>query len=341
VHASLSAKVDFLRRPDSYPEPVSEVVAVETHMSWVFLAGPHAWKLKKPIRFEKLDFGTLEARRWNCHEEVRVNRRLAPEVYLGVFPLVRDGEGLRIGAAEGEQGEIVEWLVKMVRLPPESLLDRQLREGRADPEGLRRALRRLARFYLASSPEPISPLAWRERFEARVCANLRELADPAWGLPHGLADELHRDQLRWLHRACRLLDDRVRQGRVVEGHGDLRPEHVCLGPEPLVIDSLEFDRTLRLADPADELGFLAMECERLGAPWVRDLALGVWSEESGDQPPAELVHWYQSVRACTRAKLALWHLRDPFVRTPERWPLAAREYLSLARLHADIAVAGL
>jgi aminoglycoside phosphotransferase family enzyme len=310
------------------------VEAVETHMSWVFLTETHAYKLKKPVRYAYLDFSTVEARRLDCEEEVRLNRRLAADVYLGVIPLVLGAEGrLSLGGA----GEVVDWLVRMRRLPAERMLDHVLRSGAVTRSEIDHLARRLANFYAAAAAEPIAPAAYRQCLSERIEDNLHELCSPEFGLPRDLPERLARFQLGFLQDHAELFDRRVSQGRIVEGHGDLRPEHVCLLAEPVVIDCLEFNRAFRILDPADELGYLALECERQDAPHVGRWLLESYGEASGDVPPAVLLHFYQSCRAILRAKLALWHLRDDGRHPPGRWIATARDYLDWAQRHADAA----
>jgi aminoglycoside phosphotransferase family enzyme len=331
---SLAAKLGFLARADAYPEAPSRVEAVETHMSWVFLADSHAYKLKKPVRYDYLDFSTAEARRLDCEAEVRLNRRLAADVYLGVVPLVLDAAGrLSLGGA----GETVDWLVRMRRLPADRMLDHLLRNGAVKQPEIVQLARRLARFYAALPAEPLAPESYRQSLAGRIEDNLRELGSPEFGLPRDVPAELARFQLHFLRRHAGLFDQRVQAGRIVEGHGDLRPEHVCLLAQPVVIDCLEFNREFRILDPADELGYLAMECERLHAPQVARWLLESYGEASGDAPPVALLHFYQSCRATLRAKLALWHLRDDGRHPPGKWVATAREYLELAQRHADSA----
>ncbi|MCL5059610.1 MAG: hypothetical protein M1449_03285 [Candidatus Thermoplasmatota archaeon] len=332
--AALEAKLGFLKRPDAYPEAPARVEALETHMSWVFLTDTHAYKLKKPVRYAYLDFSTVEARRLDCEEEARLNRRLAADVYLGVIPLVLGADGrMSLGGA----GETVDWLVRMRRLPADRMLDRLLRRGAVEQAEIGRLARRLACFYAEAAAEAITPEAYRQGLAGRIEDNLHELASPEFGLAPGLLERLAHLQLSFLQSHAELLDSRVRQGRIVEGHGDLRPEHVCLLAEPVVIDCLEFRREFRILDPADELGYLALECERLHAPQVGRWLLEAYREASGDAPPEALIHFYQSCRAVLRAKLALWHLRDDGRHPPGKWIATAGDYLELAQRHADSA----
>lgn len=332
----LEAKVGFLQDPGAYPEPTSRVERVETHMSWVFLTDTHAYKLKKPVRYDYLDFSTPDARRFDCEEEVRLNRRLAPDVYLGTVPLVRDPAGrLRLGG----EGEAADWLVRMRRLPADRMLDRLLREGRATQAEIVRLAGRLARFYAALPVEAIAPDAYRQTLVTRIEDNLRELTSAEFGLAADDPVRIARAQHAFLADRAAWFDRRVHEGRVVEGHGDLRPEHVCLLEEPVVIDCLEFNRAFRVLDRVDEMGYLALECERLQVPEAGRWLLDAYAAASGDNPPAALIDFYQSCRASLRAKLALWHLRDDGRHPPGHWVATARAYLGLAQRHADAAAA--
>jgi aminoglycoside phosphotransferase family enzyme/predicted kinase len=332
----LGAKVAFLSRPESYAEPTKRVEVLETHMSWVFLTDTAAWKLKKPVRSRYLDFSTAAARRADCEEELRLNRRLSDGVYVGSVPLALDAErGLRLG----EGGNVVDWLVRMRRLPGERMLDRLLRERALRREDFARMIERLARFYRDAAPVALLAAQYRARFVAEIAENRRELGAPVYGLPLESVEATCAQQLALLERQPGLFDERVFTGRIVEAHGDLRPEHICLEEKPQIIDCLEFSRDLRLLDPADELGFLALECERLGAPQLATTIFGIYTAVTGDAPPAVLVHFYQSYRACVRAKIAIRHLADAAPREPAKWPAQARAYLALAREHLQCCAA--
>jgi uncharacterized protein len=323
---ALARKVAFLRRRKSYPHRPERVETVQTHMSWVFLAGARAFKLKKPVRNEVLDFASLEARRLSCVREIRLNRRLAPGVYLDILPLTSSPGGrLHLGAG----GEIVEWLVEMQRLPREKSLARRIRDRNLDPAHLDGLGAELVAFYQGSGASPLRPDLYRRRFEEEIRASTEVLAASAGQLPRDVVLALASAQLRFLSRHSRMVEDRAEL--VIEAHGDLRPEHVfLLEPRPVVIDSLEFDRRLRLLDPADELSYLALESSRLGADWVGSALFDIYTGETGDLPPARLLGFYRCHRAFVRAKIAYWHLRDVTGHKADRWLARARSYLTLA-----------
>ena len=326
---TLEEKVAFLRRPGSYPEGTETVDPVETHMAWVFLTDRRAYKLKKPVRYEFLDFSTPEARREDCLAEVRLNRRLAPDVYLGVTALrVEDGQ-MRL---DGE-GRAVDWLTRMKRLSREAMLDRAIERGEVDGARLRAAARKLARFYGSAAPAGLSPGEYLDRLRRYVEENRRELTRPEFGLEKTRAGAVGRRLEGFLAERAGELAARVREGRIVEGHGDLRPEHVCLRPDPVFIDCIEFRREFRLVDPADELAFLGIECEVTGAARIGDVFLEIYRSETGDPAPPAIVEFYRCHRAFLRAKLSIWHVRDGAVTDPGRWRARARRYLELASGH--------
>ncbi|HSW51645.1 MAG TPA: hypothetical protein VLG93_00315, partial [Sulfuricaulis sp.] len=189
------AKVAFLRQPQAWPENPARIDTIETHMSWVFLTPRHAFKLKKPVRYDYLDFSTAAARQMNCEEELRLNQRLAPGVYLDVVPLALGSDGaMRLGG----QGEIIDWLVMMRRLPAERMLDYLIRTRALEPVDTHAVAEVLARFYRESAPVDIGGAEYLRQYEHKVRMNHDTLADPAYGLPAGLVETVHRAQSQFL-----------------------------------------------------------------------------------------------------------------------------------------------
>jgi aminoglycoside phosphotransferase family enzyme len=330
MDAATSRKVAALREPAAYPEPLRQVQAVETHMSWVFLTDEHAYKLKKPVRVDHHDFRSRSSRRLCCLEELRLNRRLAPDVYLDVVPLVADVAGrLRVAGP----GTVVDWLVKMRRLAAGSMLDALLARRAAGAAHMEAVAGRMAAFHAAQAPAALGAQAWRAQLLRRIDECEEELCRPLWRLPAPRIRALCAAQRTMLSVAAALFDARHAAGRVIEGHGDLRPEHVNFGPPLVVIDCLEFSAELRTLDAADEIGYLALECERAGAAALAAILLQAWRRTSGDAVPATLLHFYQSCRATGRARLAILHLREARYRATAKWRRRALRYLVLALRH--------
>ncbi|MEC5325761.1 hypothetical protein, partial [Aurantimonas sp. A3-2-R12] len=285
------------------------------------------YKLKKPVRFPFLDFTTLAARETNCREEVRLNRRLAPRIYLGTVPLSEDDAGV---LALGGRGKVVDWLVVMRRLPADRMFDRMLQEDRIGAAETDQLAGLLARFYRSADHPAVDPTAYVDRLMAQQAENRAILTKRAFAVDHArLPTVLDRLDQRMAEDRP-LIEERAWAGRIVEGHGDLRPEHICLTDPIVVFDCLEFSPELRLVDPFDELAFLGLECRILGAPSIGPTLVERVADQLGDHPPPRLVAFYTAFRAVLRARLSLAHLLDAAPREPDKWEPLASRYLTVA-----------
>jgi uncharacterized protein len=322
---NLDAKVDLLR--SSAGATVAPEIR-ETHMSWVVMDRDTVWKLKKPVRYSFLDFSTLAAREHACREELRLNRRLAPATYLGVVAIVRQFDGrLVLGPADGE---IVDWLVKMRRLPAHRALDHAIRVSTVTISQIDALAECLAAFYRAAPTAELGPAAYASRFAAEHSINRNLLLHDRFK-PELAGAAVTLDAFdRALEARRPLLDGRVAAGRIVEGHGDLRPEHVFLLDTPVIIDCLEFNRELRLVDPFDELSFLSLECEIAGAAWIGERLFARCTELLDDRPQPQLLAFYRAYRALLRGRLSAAHLFEEQPRDAERWLPQAQRYVALA-----------
>lgn len=325
--ATLQDKVNALSDPGIYPEPAHRIEAIETHCSWVFLTDSHAYKLKKPMRLDRMDNLLITSRQRSCLEELRLNRRLAPGVYLDVVALRQAATG-RL-SLEGD-GRVVEWLVKMRRLPSELMLDRALARRIVTQPEARAVGELLAAFYARQPPIPMGGEQYVRRIAEQIETTRLALGEPDLELPREIIIAVVSHQREFLDRRPELLMERACGGEIVEAHGDLKPEHVYLGSPPCVIDCLEFDRDLRLLDPLEELAFFSLECERLEASWVAREVLAPYLETSRRTVCSELFEFYIGRRAAQRALTAAWHLRDPRVRAARNWQGLAVSYLTRA-----------
>ena len=319
--------VDRLRSPAAYPGSTSKVEFIETHISRVFLVADRVYKLKKPVRFDFLDFTTIEKRKAACKEEVRLNRRLAPDVYLDVVPVVTTDEGSIHVAG---QGTVVDWAVVMRRLPAEENLERQIADGRVPATAAARIADMLVGFYQQTPKISLSGAEYRRRIEAHVHDNLAALESSQ--LPSETVRRVHEAQLRYLRFHADVFDGRVASGLIVDGHGDLRPQHIYFDPEPIAIDCIEFNAEFRQLDIADELCFLEAECDIL-----QEDALGAaisdeyYRRHPDAEPESQLRAFYNSYRACVRGKVDA--LRASQISDPAEQQAAfghALRYLQLA-----------
>jgi uncharacterized protein len=312
-------------------DPSWPVTLRTTHASWVFLIGDDAWKVKRPVDFGFLDFRTAEARRRFCEDEVRLNRRFAPGVYLGVEPVRATPEGVVIGGS----GPIIDWAVHMQRLPDRASAASMLRRGMLGPERLAALAERLAVFLDATRKTP--EFGGEEALRRNVDENFVQVAPFVGDLvEQATFDDVRRFQLDARERHRDRFAARVGEGRIREGHGDLRLEHVYFLPQPdgiVAIDCVEFNERLRCGDVAGEAAFLAMELEAARRP---DLAAGFlarFAEASDDFGLYGVVDFYLSYRAWVRGKVAAFVAADanadPGLRAAKRDE--ARRQFALAR----------
>lgn len=295
------AVVRWLANPANHTEPPHRVDVVETHISQVFLTERFVYKLKKPVRFDFLDFSTLEKRERACRDELQLNRRMSPDVYLEVQAITREKSG---EFAFNGCGETIDWVVKMLRLPADRMLDELIRSSRLNEVDVLRLIEFIGRYYTAAKPLAVRPREFHRALVDHVRDNLGALIAIA-GVDRDQVRRIHAFQLRLLKCRSELFQARVLDGRIIDGHGDLRPEHVCLLDPPAVFDCIEFDADLRCVDVLDELCFLTMECDALGADPIGERILAHYLDRSQDRPAPELKAFYKSYRACVRAKVAM------------------------------------
>ncbi len=316
---------NFLRSSAAFPSDQAPRV-IETHSSLVFLGETVVYKLKKPVRFDFLDFSTVKKRHQACKQEVLLNRRLAPDVYLGSVPVTINGSGsLTIDGI----GQPIEWIVKMRRLPHERMLDALIERGNTKSLDMNALTFVLAQFYRNAKPVPISVGHFLQHMMDHIRSNRLELLRPDHRLPVALIKRVHGRQLQFVNLERNLFEVRLKNNRVIDGHGDLRPEHICMEDPPIIFDCIEFNKEFRQVDVADELCFLAMECERMNAKKVGDEILKSYSQVTADQLPQSLTDFYKSYRACVRAKVATLRSLQPGAKEEET-VILAKSYLQLA-----------
>ena len=315
--------VAALCRPEAYPAPVGEVEKIETHISWVFLAGDFAYKFKKPLDLGFLDFRDRERRLHYCREELRLNGRLAPDIYLDLAGARKTSSGWRVGPCTAE----AEPAVRMRRFPGESRLDRRLAAGRLDGAALEDFARQLAEFQAGLSPAaPGDGVGDAAAVTRPALANFEAL--PCDALAPGTADDLARLE-RWTRRRAAalapLFEQRLAQGRVREGHGDLHLANlVMLGDRIAAFDGIEFDPALRWIDVQSEVAFLLMDLESREHGELGWRFYNAWLAALGDYDGLAVLSWYLVYRHLVRAKIDGIRLAQAGTGDEESGPLRAR-----------------
>jgi aminoglycoside phosphotransferase family enzyme/predicted kinase len=297
-----------MRSGDAYPWKPNAVEVVETHISWVFLAGDRVLKLKKPVAFSFVDYSTLARRKTACEDEVRLNRRLTNGIYLGVSAITAAGDRIEV---DGE-GPPVEWGTLMRRLPANGMLDHLLQQGPVARDIVSRISKRLIDFH-RDAAEVCGDADGSATTQMQVVRdNLRDLEAFAESpLPSFQLDLVSEALRTFLDDAEELLNERVRQGWIREGHGDLRTDHICLDErgEIQIFDCVEFSRDIRCADVASDLAFLLVDLDRLGAPDIARTIVASY-REAGLDLPEPLLRFYRGHRALVKVKVACLSSRD-------------------------------
>jgi aminoglycoside phosphotransferase family enzyme/predicted kinase len=319
--SSLPALSNLLSDPSIYPHAPDEVHLQHTHISVVALVPPWVYKVKKPVDLGFLDFSTLEQRRLYCEQEVQLNSRLCDDTYEAVVPLVRTDDRLRVDPPESTSGEVVEYAVKMRYLPAEHFLDAQLDRGEAGVSAIDRVARTLCAFYQSQSSTPeVAEAGWPETLRINFEENVEQTADHVGPLLSGPAYEaLQYYTDRFVDQEAALLHRRRASGLLVDGHGDLRLEHVHLTDDHVCIyDCIEFNDRLRHLDVANDIAFLAMDLDFHGRPDLGTRLVRQVAETLGDPEMHRLIDFYKCYRAYVRAKVEGMRAADADVPAPER-----------------------
>ncbi len=308
---------------------MDRVELLQTHISYVFLAGDHVYKVKKPVDFGFLDFSTPAKRCYYCRQEVLLNSRLCPDTYLGVVRIRQSGERIAIDGS----GRVVEYAVHMRRLPAERMMDRLLAQGAVSAEMVERIAGRLAEFHrsadtsrrIAEYGDWAVRYAWEENFRQ-------------WAPLVGQTITPEQDRVlrafgqAFLARRRDLLHRRVDQLRIRDCHGDLRSDAVCFVDGVCIFDCIDFSRRLRYTDVAGDVGFLAMDLDYRGRPDLARALVDRYVVTSGDADVAEVIDFYKCYRACVRGKVEGFLLDQAEVpaAAKRRARRAAQRYFELA-----------
>jgi aminoglycoside phosphotransferase family enzyme/predicted kinase len=319
----LDRLIDALADPAAYPGETTRVEVHQTHISAVFLAGQHAYKIKKPVNFGFLDFSTLALRKHFCQEELRLNRRLATDVYLDLVPIVEaDGGRVYVEAA----GEPIEWAVKMRRLPDEATLEHRLARGESIDGALEALARRLAEFHShAERSARISHFGGFEVVRRNALENFEQAAGQVGtAVSAAVMSRLAALTAQTLDKLRPTIEERAARGVPCDTHGDLRLGHVYWFGERrppadlVIVDCIEFNERFRYADPVADMAFLAMGLARFGRADLADVFATAYFRESGDDEGRRLLPLYVSYRAAVRGKVDGLQALRPEIPVDER-----------------------
>lgn len=324
--------VAALLEPGAYPERPATIEHRQTHISHLFLTPQHVYKVKKPVDFGFLDFSTFEQRRHFCYEELALNRRISPDVYLQVVK-IRRGPGGRI-AIDGP-GDVLEHAVMMRRLPAEGAFDLLLAQNRVSPEQVRDLGRMVGGFHLAAETSPeIAESGSPDGVARNVVENFEQTADVVGKtISRGKYRRLQDYSMAFLEAHRELFERRAAAGRIRDCHGDLHTAQVFLTPEGVrIIDCIEFTKRFRYTDVVSDMAFMAMDLDYNDRHDLARVFVDSWLDRTGDHEGLDLLDFYKVYRAYVRGKVEGFRLADPHMPKDEKDAATqrARAYFNLA-----------
>lgn len=326
----LPEMIQALLDPKVYPDKTKRVELEQTQMSFIFLTDDYVYKVKKPVNLGYLDYTTLEKRQFYCQQEIELNRRLCPDAYLGVVPITRDKKGISIE----RQGEVIEYAVKMRRLPQEAMLDTLLANNRVSAEMLSRVAQKLVQFHQsAETNADISTFGNIDTIKQNTEENFSQTEKYIGKTISRKQYERIKDYTnRVLKDNTRLFPKRAADGRIRDCHGDLHSAHICFSDGICIYDCIEFNDRFRYCDVASEIAFLAMDLDHYGRTDLSRIFVSAYVDMSQDREIKELLNFYKCYRAYVRGKVNCFKLDDPHVSEEEKTDVsaAARSYFELA-----------
>lgn len=323
--------LDALLDPAAFDEATTSVALIQTHVSVLFLTDRFVYKIKKPVDFGFLNFLTLDRRRFYCEEEVRLNRRLCPGMYLGVVEVRESPAGVCLSG----QGTVVDYAVKMKRLPAERMLDQLLAQDAVGEDDIRGIARIIGEFHLhAERSKEIDSYGslevirrnWSENFLQMEPFLSRTLSRTDFHAIHAWVERFMADHEE-------LFAERVANGFIRDCDGDIHSENICLADQIYIFDCIEFNARFRFSDTAADLAFLLMDLEYRGRRDFAEVLLREYCTVTGDHGLVEVLDFYRVYRAFVRGKVESFRLDDPHIdkRGKEFARQSARRHFRLAR----------
>ncbi len=328
---------DHLKKPGFYGPGVTSVKLLQTHISYVALTGTYAYKVKKPVNFGFLDFSTLDKRKYFCEEELRLNRRLSPEIYLDVLPITKTDSTLELNGT----GPIVDYALKMKEFPQEQLMCNMLKRDAVTEETIDQLCQRLIEFYSSQQPsEEITKFGELPAVKQNIDENF-EQTKPMIGItvPRDMFQFVSDAAERFFEKKKAVFKRRMQDGRILDCHGDLHSGNIVITDHTIqIFDCIEFNERFRYIDVASDIGFLAMDLDYQNYPYLSSHLIQEYVDRSGDQGIYDVLNFYKSYRAYVRGKVHGFQLNDPHI-SPEAKQdivLHAKKYFDLSKYYAEL-----
>jgi aminoglycoside phosphotransferase family enzyme len=322
--------VKALLKSEIYPHNPQKVELVQTQMSFLFLTGDYVYKVKKPVDLGYLDYTTLDKRRFFCQQEIELNRRLCPDIYLEVVPIISSRGQIHLGG----EGKIIEYAVKMKQLPEERMLDRLLSQDLVTEEMVGRVAEKLATFHNKARTSP--EISAYGKLDAIMINTEENFSQTEKYMGISISDQKYNHIKAYTNEFLKsnksLFQKRIASGRIRDCHGDLHAAHVCISNGIYIYDCIEFNDRFRYGDVASELAFLAMDLDRFKQADLSQAFVTAYVRLSQDKELLQLLNFYKCYRAYVRGKVESFKFDDPYVPEEEKTIAlaAAMRYFELA-----------
>jgi aminoglycoside phosphotransferase family enzyme len=322
--------IQALLDPGTYPHGPKSVQLLQTQMSLLFLTGDYVYKVKKPVDLGYLDYTTLEKREFFCHQELTLNRRLCPDVYLEVVPVVRQTEEILLGG----EGEVIDYAVKMRQLPPDRMMDVLLSRNQVTQEMVQQVAQKVAVFHQqAETNAEIGSYGSLDLIRANANENFSQTEQyVGLSIYRARYDRIKTYTDTFIDQRASLFESRPKAGKIRDCHGDLHSAHVCFVDDISIYDCIEFNDRFRYCDVAAEVAFLAMDLDYYGQPELAKGFTDAYVEASKDEQLLDLLGFYKCYRAYVRGKVESFKLDDRLIPEEEKTKAldTARRYFELA-----------
>jgi len=328
--------LETLKTPSFFDNDVESVNVLQTHISFVALTGRYAYKVKKPVNFGFLDFSTLEKRKYYCEEEIRLNRRLCPDIYLDVVPITLEDNKMVLGGS----GQVVDYAVKMKEFPQKQIMTKLLQQGKVNEGTIDSICNILVDFYISGeSTENIKQYGSIESVRKNTDENFEQtesvvditIPKETYDYIQGATDMLYRKRGDVFNR-------RIKEGHIRDCHGDLHSGNIVVSDKIYIFDCIEFNKRFRYCDVASDIGFLAMDLDFLNHPYLSSYLIKRYVEKSGDKSIFDVLNFYKCYRAYVRGKVIGFKLDDPNIDEKEKQEIVetAKKYFDLSHYYASL-----
>ena len=327
---------ESMKNPSFFGSDVTSVTILQTHISFVALTGKYAYKVKKPVNFGFLDFSTLEKRKYFCDEELRLNRRLCPDIYLDVLPITQENNKISLNG----KGTIVEYVLKMKQFPQENILTNLLKQNKINESVIEQICSILVDFY---NSEPTSKDVDSYGKIKSVKQNIDENFEQTKPMVDVTIAKETFERIKnmsslFFIKKKKIFDMRIKDGCIHDCHGDLHSGNIVVSDKIYIFDCIEFNKRFRFCDSASDIAFFAMDLDYLNHPYLSSFLIKTYVEKSKDAGIYDVLNFYKSYRAYVRGKVNGFMLNDPHIDQKNRNKIieTSKKYFDLSEYYASL-----